>query len=442
MVGKQLKLVRQIGKGGFGDVDLVVDEQGNEFARKSFAQNQPLTPEILENVVRRFSKEVRIQGGITHRNIVPILASDLDAVPPYYLMPVATSSLDRDLAKDRTLNGSFLSALNDIVAGLEELHSMQIFHRDLKPHNVLRFGDDGNSYYAISDFGLISMKESALSGLTKTGMGKGSDYYTAPEISQDLKRSSAQSDIYSLGCILHEMVGTEDRIPFREIREPGEFSGVLLGCTRDDPSKRFGSAKAVLDAILSIEYEPQGEVSSGSVDYIAILSSEKTPEPVFWPKLADFLKNSANKADIAAVCGKLTTGKIRELCNENIQIANRIGVIFSEWVGNTAFNFDLCDAITNRLEEFYDRCDFETKVECLLAMLKMGTSHNRWYVERTFFRLCGAGMDDNLAKRLVVQLHVTGKSVCAMISHLELSISVKRDNLHQRLVKALNDICK
>jgi len=437
-----MKTIARIGQGGFGNVDHVIADNGLEYARKTFSQNQPLTPEILENVRKRFSKEVRIQGSIDHRNIVPILNSDLAVEPPYYIMPLATSSLDRDLMTDPTLGGNFLSALSDIVAGLEELHGMEIFHRDLKPHNVLRFGEGEDAYYAISDFGLISMKETALSGLTKSGMGKGSDYYTAVEISQDLKSASVQSDVFSLGCILHDMVGTEDRVPFREIREPGEFAPILLNCTRDEPTKRFGSAKAVLDAILSIEYEPEGDVSEESTDFGSILSSDDEPTSEFWESLADFLENEATKPDIAAICGKLDSIKIRSVCADHSKQAKRIGLMFSEWVKGSAFNFDHSDAIANRLEEFYDHCDFETKVECLLAMLELGTSHNRWYVERKFARLCSAEMDDLLAKRFVVQLHVTGDKICRVFEHLERSISVDRKDYHPRIAKALSDICR
>lgn len=286
------------------------------------------------------------------------------------------------------------------------------------------------------------MKESTLSGLTKTGMGKSSDHFTAPEISQDLKTASVQSDIFSLGCILHEMVGTEPRVPFREIREAGEFSAVLLNCTRDDPSKRFASARAVLDAILSIDYEPQGTVSNTSVDYIAILSAGDLPDAGFWPRIADFLANAAKEPDIAAICGKLSSDKIVALCEKDQASAKVVGLIFADWVKKTAFGFEQSDAIANRLEAFIEKCDFETQVECLLSMLELGISHNRLFVERKFVRLCNATMDEGLAKRMVVQLHVIGKAVCQDFAQLERSISFNRDFYHPRIVKALGDLCK
>ncbi|MBY3038634.1 serine/threonine protein kinase [Rhizobium laguerreae] len=437
-----MKVEKRIGQGGFGNVDLVVLDNGERCARKEFSQNQPLSPALLANVIKRFAKEVKVQSAISHPNIVSIIGSDLNAIPPYYLMPLAESSLDDDLEKDRTLNGNFVSAISDIVSALEELHSMEIYHRDLKPQNVLRYTKDEKTTYSISDFGLISMKESNLSELTKSGMGKGSDFYTAPEIANDLRKASARSDVYSLGCILHDMVGKEPRVPFREIREDGDFGPILAACTKDDPSKRFASAKAVLDAILTVEYEPAGTLSGDSEDFLAILGAAEAPDKDTWNRLAAYLDEKAARADIAAICGRLTADRIETVCRDAPDSAKRIGLVFAEWVSGTAFNFDLSDAIANRVDVFFQNCDFETKVECLMALLELGTSHNRWYVERRFVSLCGPDMDENLAKRLVVKFHIEGKSaVCRKISHLEGSIDFERTNLHPRLVSALADLC-
>jgi eukaryotic-like serine/threonine-protein kinase len=101
-----LTKIRTLGSGGFGIVDLVEDDAGAHFARKTFYVLQNLPPQIIENVRRRFAREARTQMGIRHRNIVPVVGGDLDHDPPYYLMPVAVSSLQDDLARDGTLGGT------------------------------------------------------------------------------------------------------------------------------------------------------------------------------------------------------------------------------------------------------------------------------------------------------------------------------------------------
>jgi eukaryotic-like serine/threonine-protein kinase len=155
-----LKTLEHIGDGGFGSVDKVTDGT-SLFARKRFAVHTPnFTADLLENVKRRFIREARVQKSITHRNVVPVLEDNLTVSPPEYLMPLALCSLDKDITTDRTIGGQFMRPILDILSGLEELHKIGIYHRDLKPQNVLKFqsidpaGTSGSFYYAIGDFGL------------------------------------------------------------------------------------------------------------------------------------------------------------------------------------------------------------------------------------------------------------------------------------------------
>ncbi len=67
-----LTVVERLGSGGFGNVDLVTDENGNAHARKTFSVNQPLPTELIPNVRKRFVREAELQLGMSHRNIVRI----------------------------------------------------------------------------------------------------------------------------------------------------------------------------------------------------------------------------------------------------------------------------------------------------------------------------------------------------------------------------------
>ena len=168
-------VIREIGKGGFGIVHEVLDTNGDRFAKKTYLINQSftVTDEINAHLKRRFEREAKLQSGISHRNIVPILKKNLDEDPAYFLMPVAEASLEQDFHKDKTIGGKWMNAILDIISGLEEIHSVKIYHRDLKPGNVLRFQDTenpGEFFYAISDFGLIALKQTQVSMLTQFGM--------------------------------------------------------------------------------------------------------------------------------------------------------------------------------------------------------------------------------------------------------------------------------
>ena len=434
-----------VGRGGFGSVDVVQDASGVRFARKTFSVNQPLAPELHENVLKRFKKEVRTQSGISHQNIVPILSADLDAQPPFYIMPLAESSLDKDLAQDKTLGGKFLGALSDIVAGLEVLHSLHIYHRDLKPQNVLRFRNSHQhqDYYAIGDFGLVSLQESQLSVLTSTGMARGADYYTAPEVTQDLRWASVQSDVYSLGCILHDFVGVAPRIPCAEIREATPFGAILSGCTRLNPAQRFKSARAVLDAVLSVDLSGHVPTTVRVVDLVAILDGDPAQISASrWRELADCLHGNLSPHDARALFMALKQDCLTVLCGNFPQEAKDIGVAFARWVGESGFNFDYCDGLANRLEVFFScSSDYELQAACLMALLAMGTSHNRWYVERKFMRLAGHDMDAGLAARLAIEFRILDRPICHQVSHFERSIGVNRSVLHPALQVAIAGIC-
>ncbi len=436
-----MKQIRELGRGGFGCVDLVEDGDGSRFARKTFSVNQPAPPTLVENVRRRFIREVTVQKEIIHKNIVPILGGDLAATPPYYLMPVAESSLADDIALERTLNGSWKAALMCVCSGLEELHSLGMSHRDLKPANVLKFLDtDGAPYFSISDFGFVSVKDSSLSELTQTGMHKGSDYYSAPEIVADLRAASERSDIYSLACMLHDMVGTSNRYPCNEIFDSGPYGDIMKVCTRQDPRRRFPSVRKFADAILSIE-ENVGLPVVGVESYIEKLADGVALDAAFVEELVDYLRSKPGTPQSQAIFYKLDSSGIQEICSGFPNFADQLGSLFARWVDRSAFNFDMCDPISSRMEIFIAHCSMDVRIENLLAMLELGTSHNRWYVERKFVKLSGEEMDQAVARRLAIELRASDYDICAKFDHLARSIRIRRDAFHPLIAKTLGEIC-
>jgi len=373
------------------------------------------------------------------------LYDSLSSDPPFYLMPLAIATLHEDIQNDRTLKGGFINVLYDIIAGLEEMHSMKIFHRDLKPTNVLRFRgspDEKRDYYAISDFGLMAINQTNISTLTQTGMRKSSDYYTAPEIVKDLKRASAQTDIYSLGCILHDFIGIEERIPCNEIKETGEFAGIMLNCTRIEPTRRFRSVTILRDTLLSL-----GNVSivpktqKGASIFKLLTDEDYLINEEEWKNIVEFIEDEYGSIDAFAALGKLTIHHIDEVIEKYPSMAERLGIIYAKWIKGHSFNFVECDGLAVRLKKFIINCGINIQSECLMSLLYLGTNHNRYYVEEMFVRLVGNNLDDNLAKRLAIEFRVDDIEVCTAFRHFGRSINYNVNNLHPLLLKTLTEIC-
>ena len=234
------KKIKEIGKGNFGVVDLVEDENGREWAMKTFTP--PTLPGVTAQELRaRFEREVRYQVQIEHPNVVKIRDYDLAANPPWFVMDLAHCKLADELKADRTMGGDPRKPLFDILAGLEAIHEKGYKHRDLKPANVLKFvSRDGGSRYAISDFGLMSPDAGLTSTLTASNMGGGTPLYRAPECALNFKRATVQSDIYSVGAILHDIfAGGAARIPHVELNVPGDLASIVQRCTKQNVRRRY-----------------------------------------------------------------------------------------------------------------------------------------------------------------------------------------------------------
>lgn len=356
-------------------------------------------------------------------------------------MPIAISTLDKDVSDGIIDSSSLLKVVSDIAAGLHEMHQMEMFHRDLKPQNVLRFSDsDGERYYSISDFGFVSLSDSRLSTLTHTGMAKGTDYYTAPEITRDLRRARAWTDIYSLGCIIHDVIGSEDRIPCAEIKEQGPYSALLRNCTRANEKKRFKSVAAVRDVLASIDVDLPPASDQAAVDLIQALDDTDLNKSIV-QELVDFCEDNEDTYDGGLIFRRLTIENIIKIFELSEIDGNQIGTMFATWVGEGDFNFEYCDVLAERIQAFFNEGDLNLRADCLMALLEMGVRHNRWYVEEKFKRLTGPEMDEALAKRVSVEIRAIGDDFCNLIERFEGSIGTSRKEFHPIIVSTLNDLC-
>jgi protein kinase-like protein len=231
---------RQIGAGGMARVYLATEQH----PRRSVAI-KVLEPDIASRLMYdRFIREVELSSRLTHPHIVPIFAAGEAGGLLYYIMPyIEGESLRHRLVKQGRLPlEDAVHVALDIADALSYAHAQGVVHRDIKPENVLMSG----GHPVVADFG-VARAISAAGGetLTQTGHAVGSPGYMSPEQAMG-GEVDARSDIYSLGCLLFELLTGE--LPAR-----AGFGDVanweILGTSGALRSASTGEGRAVKHAI-------------------------------------------------------------------------------------------------------------------------------------------------------------------------------------------------
>jgi serine/threonine-protein kinase len=156
----------------------------------------------------RFLREVDLASKLTHPHILPIFAAAEADGLLYYVMPYVEGESLRDrLDREKQLPlEDALQITREVADGLSYAHSHDVVHRDIKPENILL--ESGHA--VVADFG-IARAITAAGGtrLTETGLALGTPAYMSPEQSTGEMTIDGRSDLYSLGCVLYEMLAGE-----------------------------------------------------------------------------------------------------------------------------------------------------------------------------------------------------------------------------------------
>ena len=233
-LGTGYRLSRELGGGGMSKV-FVADDPA--IGRRVVVK--VLSPDLAAGVnVDRFKREIQLAGSLHHPRIVPVLGAGQSGDDVlYYTMPFIEGETLRALVdRERQLPlERALAIARGVADALHHAHGRNIVHRDIKPDNILIERETGRP--VVADFGIARAIERAAddSAVTSTGFTLGTPTYMSPEQAGAERDVDGRSDIYSLGCVLYEMlagtppfVGPNARsIIARHMTEPPPDVGIV-----------------------------------------------------------------------------------------------------------------------------------------------------------------------------------------------------------------------
>jgi len=259
-VGKY-EIIRSLGSGGFGSVFLAKDTWLDvKVAIK--------VPHKQSQELFKLLKEPRLQAALNHPNIVRMITAERKDKIFFMVMEyVRGRTLEKILQKENILSCELaMDYTKQLCAGVDHAHKNKIIHRDLRPSNIM-ISEDGT--VKITDFGTSAWLQNVPYATTRIG----SPPYMAPEQFQG--KATFASDIYSIGCMLYEMIIGRTPIfdpdPFKilekaqegkitpprlkNMRVPRELDDVIMKCLAVKIEERYQRPYEVLRALSDIRGE-------------------------------------------------------------------------------------------------------------------------------------------------------------------------------------------
>jgi hypothetical protein len=283
-------LEEKVGSGGMSSVYLAFDETLERWvAIKVLHREISSDPDQIE----RFRREARAVARLSSPYVVTVIDAGEDEGHPFIVFEYVEGETLKDRIRrvGRLPVGEAIAYAIEIGRALMAAHAERLVHRDVKPQNVLL---DGEGRAKVTDFGIARSLE--VEGLTATGRVLGTTDYVAPEQALG-EEVTAQSDIYSLGVVLYEML-TGD-VPFRaesqvgvamkHVKEPlpdvrelrpevsAALASVIERATAKETRNRYQDAEQIVDDLehaLAIEAARSGETTGEATTVLRSLRGD------------------------------------------------------------------------------------------------------------------------------------------------------------------------
>ena len=278
IIGKTIgkfRVDQRLGSGGYGAVYLAENPKiRDKVAIKFLFSDSQLTDEALA----RFLHEALAPNSAEHPALVKVrdhgLGADIglaDVVVAYLVMEYAAGKTLSDVISDEgKMDPERVVRLGRFIStALHAVHEQGIVHRDLKPDNLILAKDpdvEGRERIRVLDFGIAKLRETTVG--TNTGLMMGTAQYTSPEQWRSAKDVDRRTDVYSLGCVLYQMLagvppfeGTQQEVMFghltqtprplgeHEAEVPEYLQTVVAKALEKEPAQRFQSMQELAEAL-------------------------------------------------------------------------------------------------------------------------------------------------------------------------------------------------
>jgi serine/threonine protein kinase len=262
------QILEQLGKGGMATVYKARDTRLDRFVAIKVIRIDQFAPSMLDEMLKRFEREAKALAQLSHPNIVHVHDYGEYQGAPYLVMEYLPCGTLAHRPSALMPWQQAIHILLPIAQALTYAHQHNIVHRDIKPGNILLTEND---LPMLSDFGIAKILGNSGTGtITDAGMGIGTPEYMAPE--QWTGQAGPQSDIYSLGVVLYELVtghkpytaDTPAGIMIKQIQEPlppprqfvpglpEDLENVLMKALERQPEDRYHSMSEFAQALESL----------------------------------------------------------------------------------------------------------------------------------------------------------------------------------------------
>ncbi len=264
--GGRYEVLERIGAGGMAIVYKAKDLLLNRVVTIKVLREQFVTD---EDFIRRFRREAQSAASLSHPNIVSIYDVGKDGDTEYIVMEYVEGRNLKEIIREYAplSTEQSINLARQITGAIQNAHEHHIIHRDIKPHNILVTAE---GHAKVTDFGIARAVSSAT--VTHTGDIVGSVHYLSPEQAKGIQ-SNEQSDIYSLGIVLYELLTgkvpydgeTPIAIALKHLQQqpvpPSKlnprigkaFETVIMRAIAKSPEQRYLSAKDLLEDLNHIQ---------------------------------------------------------------------------------------------------------------------------------------------------------------------------------------------